>query len=281
MATPIKGIYSISIRRLAAPGRRAASMLMPRACAIALALAGLLAGWFGLAAGFIIGFMLDVARLEAESRRLLSSFLRRPNESASGERMARELAHVIPGFAEAACLALRGDWPGIAAPEARRVLWDRLSSAALPPDPRAGREADRIADVAARCAGADLPGLARRLATSDAERARKLLADWAFAAAALGRGRLDAGLELRLRAALGDCGVGSREMLAARAASFPGERDPWTVLGLTPGAPRSEVKRAYRRLSRAFHPDAARDSDGERFREVCEAYERLRGGAGR
>lgn len=259
-------------RRAAGPAKRIASALPPRACAIVGALAGSLAGWFGLAAGFIIGFMLDIARLESRSRRLLSRYMQRPSGSAAGEPISRDLRESLPGCVAATCLALRGEWPGAADAEARRIVWNRLSSAVLPPDRRLRREAERIADVATRCAGADLPSLARLLATSDSYSARKLLADWAFAVAALGRGRLDAGMELGLRAALADCGVGSREILAARLAFFPGERDPWTVLGLAPGASRAEVKRAYRRLSRAFHPDALPGSDGERFREVCEAY---------
>jgi hypothetical protein len=248
-----------------------ARALEPRACAIAGASAGLLAGWFGLGAGLVIGFMLDVARLEARTRSRLTAYLRRPDDAE------RAIPEALPGWAAAACLALRGDWPGPADPAARRYLWDRLSADALPRLARARRDAERGADVASRCSGADLPGLARILATSGAPRSRKLLADWAFAAAALAGGPLDAGTELRLRAALGDCGVGAGEMLAARLASFPGERDPWTVLGLAPGASRSEVKRAFRRLSRAVHPDAYPDDDGERFREVRDAYARLGG----
>jgi hypothetical protein len=269
MATRNKAKLAPPADRLA---KRAASVLLPRACAIIGALTGLLAGAFGLAAGFILGFMLDVARLESRSRKLLSRYMRKPGESATGEPLSRELSASLPGCVAATCLALQGEWPGVADAEARRILWNRLSIAALPPDRRLRREADRVAEVAARCPGVDLPGLARLLATSDSGPARKLLADWAFAVAALGRGRLDAGTELGLRAALGDCGIGSREILAARLAFFPGERDPWAMLGLAPGAPRAEIKRAYRRLSRAFHPDAAPDSDGERFREVCEAY---------
>jgi hypothetical protein len=267
MATSTREFLASRGRGLVAAARSAALALEPRACALAGALAGLLAGWFGLAAGLIIGFMLDVARLEARTRRLLSAYLGRPD--------AAEPSAPLPGFAAAACLALRGEWPGIADLESKRALWGRLSAAALPPGARARREAERVADVASRCAGADLPGLARLLATTDAPRARRLLADWAFAAAALGRGRLDAGTELKLRAALGDCGVGAQEMLAARLASFPGERDPWTVLGLAPGASRADAKRAYRRLSRLFHPDASPDEDGERFRELREAYAQL------
>jgi hypothetical protein len=264
---------------------RGAEALRPRACAIAGLLVGLLAGWFGLAAGLLLGFMLDIARAEARARRLLTDFFRYPDGPSAellSRALGRALGRALPGYAEAACIALRGEWPGPADPEARRMLWDRLSAAALPLGRGPRREAERTAEVASRCSGADLPALARRLATSEgADRARKLLADWAFASSALGRGSLDSSAELELRASLGDCGVGAREILAARLACFPDERDPWTVLGLAPGAPRSEVKRAYRRLSRAFHPDAARGADGERFREVCEAYADLSKGGKR
>ena len=98
---------------------------------------------------------------------------------------------------------------------------------------------------------------------------------WAFALAALGRARLDPGAELALRAALGDCGVAGSELLAARLKAFPGELDPWTVLGIAPGALRAQVKRAYRRLSRLLHPDASPGDDGERFRELRAAYAQL------
>jgi hypothetical protein len=264
-----------STRRRIAATRCVALTLEPHACAIAGVLAGLLAGWFGAAAGLVIGFMLDTARLESRTRRRICAFLVRPDGASPRGAGTTEFPEAMPGYAAAVCLALWGDWPGLSDREARRALWDRLSAAALPPRTRARREAERIADAAARCAGADLPGLARRLATSDAPRARRLLADWAFAAAALGRGRLDAETELELRAGLGDCGVGAEDMLAARLASFPGERDPWTVLGLAPGAARADVKRAYRRLSRLFHPDASFVDDGERFREIREAYAQL------
>jgi hypothetical protein len=248
-------------------------VLAPHACAIAGACAGFFAGWFAMAAGLVIGGMLDVVRIEVRSRNRITAFLAQPDVDSPAEP--------FEGYAAAACIALRGDWPGPGDREVRRALFDRFSGAMVSARARARRDAERIVDVAARFAPADLPALARRLATSDAPRARELLADWAFALSALGGARLDSGLELALRAALGDCGVGAREMLAARLMAFPGERDPWTVLGLSPGAPRAEVKRAYRRLSRLFHPDLSPGDDGESFRELRTAYAELMASSGR
>jgi hypothetical protein len=247
--------------------KRILLFLEPRACAIAGACAGLLAGWFGLAAGLLIGAMLDAARLEAKSRARVSAFLARPEERAPSEP--------LEGFAAAACLALRGEWPSVADREGMRVLFERIAWAYLPNSAPARREAERIVDAASRCYRADLPGLARLLATSEADAVRRLLADWAFALAAIGRSRLEAGDELALRASLGDCGVSARDILAARSKAFPGERDPWTVLGLAPGAPLAEAKRAYRRLSRLLHPDAFPEDGGESFRELQAAYAEL------
>ena len=38
------------------------------------------------------------------------------------------------------------------------------------------------------------------------------------------------------------------------------DADPYRTLGLARGAPLAEVKRAYRRLAKANHPDAAGES---------------------
>ncbi len=52
--------------------------------------------------------------------------------------------------------------------------------------------------------------------------------------------------------------------------------DPSTVLGVAPDASRTEVRRAYRRLVKAYHPDRNPDPDAaEKFRLVQEAYEAL------
>src|SRR6476469_4799069 len=51
--------------------------------------------------------------------------------------------------------------------------------------------------------------------------------------------------------------------------------DPWRTLGLAPGASLEDVRRAYRRLAKANHPDAAGESAIPRFLAIQAAYEML------
>src|ERR1700684_4167414 len=54
-------------------------------------------------------------------------------------------------------------------------------------------------------------------------------------------------------------------------------KDYYEVLGVTRGAAADEVKRAYRKLARKFHPDLSKERNAEnKFKEVQEAYEVLR-----
>jgi DnaJ-class molecular chaperone len=51
------------------------------------------------------------------------------------------------------------------------------------------------------------------------------------------------------------------------------KRDYYLVLGVTKDASEQDIKRAFRELARQHHPDiAAAGADGERFREINEAY---------
>lgn len=53
-------------------------------------------------------------------------------------------------------------------------------------------------------------------------------------------------------------------------------KDYYTTLDIDRDATQEEVKRAYRKLARKFHPDINKDADAEqRFKEVGEAYEVL------
>ncbi len=53
--------------------------------------------------------------------------------------------------------------------------------------------------------------------------------------------------------------------------------DPYQTLGLPPGAPLAEVKRAYRRLAKQYHPDTAGPAALPRFLAIKAAYEMLAG----
>jgi hypothetical protein len=51
--------------------------------------------------------------------------------------------------------------------------------------------------------------------------------------------------------------------------------DPYAILGIAAGASMAEVKRAYRRMAKAFHPDSAGDAAIPKFLAIHEAYEAI------
>jgi molecular chaperone DnaJ len=53
-------------------------------------------------------------------------------------------------------------------------------------------------------------------------------------------------------------------------------RDLYEVLGVSRSATGEEIKRAFRQLARAHHPDVSQDPQAsERFKEINEAYQVL------
>src|SRR5450631_323562 len=54
-------------------------------------------------------------------------------------------------------------------------------------------------------------------------------------------------------------------------------KDYYQILGVTRAADAEEMKRAYRKLARKYHPDVSKEKNAEdKFKEVQEAYEVLR-----
>lgn len=54
------------------------------------------------------------------------------------------------------------------------------------------------------------------------------------------------------------------------------KRDYYEVLGVAKGSSKEEIKKAYRRMARQFHPDVSKEPEAEtKFKEINEAYEVL------
>lgn len=54
-------------------------------------------------------------------------------------------------------------------------------------------------------------------------------------------------------------------------------KDYYAILGLSRDANEQQIKTAYRKLARKYHPDVSKESDAEeRFKEVAEAYQTLK-----
>src|SRR3982750_755291 len=54
-------------------------------------------------------------------------------------------------------------------------------------------------------------------------------------------------------------------------------KDYYQIMGLQRGASAEEIKRAYRKLARKYHPDVSKEPNAEeKFKEIQEAYEVLK-----
>ena len=80
-------------------------------------------------------------------------------------------------------------------------------------------------------------------------------------------------------------GIGEAEFRTMRARYLPGESDPWAVLGLAPGTGAEALRKRYREMVRALHPDRmiargvpeeARRLAEQRLAAVTGAYDEIK-----
>lgn len=50
------------------------------------------------------------------------------------------------------------------------------------------------------------------------------------------------------------------------------KRDYYDVLGINKSASQDEIKKAYRKLAKMYHPDNKETGDAEKFKECSEAF---------
>ena len=54
-------------------------------------------------------------------------------------------------------------------------------------------------------------------------------------------------------------------------------KDYYSIMGVTRTASQDEIKRAYRKLAKKYHPDVSKEANAEvKFKEMQEAYEVLK-----
>ncbi len=80
---------------------------------------------------------------------------------------------------------------------------------------------------------------------------------------------------LFLRKKKGEKNLGDRRNVTVMASvAFPGMKEEYETLRLSPGAAEKDVKKAYRRLALQYHPDVCKGSNcGVQFLKINQAYE--------
>nr|ADE77156.1 unknown [Picea sitchensis] len=67
---------------------------------------------------------------------------------------------------------------------------------------------------------------------------------------------------------------GRRNATVMASVAFPGMKEEYKTLRLSPGAAEKDIKKAYRRLALQYHPDVCKgDNCGVQFQRINQAYE--------
>lgn len=227
---------------------------------------GALAGIYGVPAGALLGVMGGEILRTQRLRREVSRYLQNPASAPPPSSEPAPGAALLAGLAAAE--ARRLGVPPEAAGEALRKS-ESIDSRLIAWTARAVSLAQPIGDLDRTIA------LLSAAFDVRAERSlRPAAADVFFALRRMKAEGLEAREDLDTSSRLAALGVPEEEVRRARSRLFPEYRDDWDTLKIPPGSSREQVRRAWKRLSRLYHPDGPAGNE-EKFRETREAYERL------
>ena len=225
---------------------------------------GALAGFYGVPAGALLGVMGAEIYFSQRLKSELAAHLADPASAPPPRDEPEAGCALLAGLAalearrlgvppESAGQVLRGSSAGSSVAAA----WTALASASVRPS------GDIARDFAVL--GAAFDGRAVRSL-------RPLAADAFFALRRASGEDFTYAEDLDTSARLAALGVPEDEVRRARTLYFPGYRDAWDILDIPPCSAMGEVRRAWRKVSRLYHPDGP-GGDEERFREARKAYE--------
>ncbi len=234
---------------------------------------GSVAGPYGILAGFVLGVVAD--RFAREWRRILLArrFLADPR-SCENPGMPDAAAALI-----GAAVQIAAEGPPRFAPARKAALMAGLARMA------ARAEADDLGPFLVRVAEeafgspdrVDAGALLESCRTASGREERLSLLDHLVAVATTPAADADPPALRRVRDAADRLGLGpgdAGEILRRYRAE---DDEPYRILGLEPGAALSDVKRVYRRLAAAFHPDTAAGLGEEQLLAMAEAFRRING----
>jgi hypothetical protein len=245
--------------------------------------AGFLAGgFFGALAGAVIGSLLGELFRRSSFSGSLTKYLRDPDARPDGPpideafRGACLLAGFVVSFDPGSDLGIDGGETAMAAG------FERVALTRIALDGGSGLGRARLGAFS-RLAQSLLPSAASYqakllirsyFAQEGCEPLPGALCAWALLKAR--RPQPDKAAHAKMRAFLRQAGCPEETIRVSEGRLFPQRAEDWEMLGLKPGASREEIKKSFRALSRAFHPDGLGGIDPERRKEAEEAFRRVR-----
>jgi DnaJ-domain-containing protein 1 len=236
-------------------------------------LIGLTGGFPGILIGLLLGYLTQELFRQFHADRAAAAYFKNPGRSVffEGEPgLAAWCALTVIVLSESAFQENRKGGSG-------GILWEKRVREAAAAFPGAGKYGPliesfcRLAESRRETLNPDL--LAESLAARRAFRGDLSLLGKSLHALASGGRALQTAARIR---AILDPGYRTLEQGVHNAAErlFPPvpEADPWTLLGLKPGASPEEVKSEFRRLAMQFHPDSLQELDENQREEAARAF---------